>query len=359
MWLLLWVGCQPQCESGDLCPIMGMGNLGFNGDGLPGAETLLASPTSVLEDEAGRPMVVDYSNMRIRVLADDGTVETVAGSGIHAYSEPGMPALESPLENPVDATWGPDGLLYILPQHEGRVIRVDPSGEIVAVVGTGEIGDTGDGGDATAATLGYGGGLAFAEDGTLFVADNSYSRVRRVDPVSNTIETVLGVGEGGGGEIDADAHGPEVAIRSPERLVVDDEGGRLLVTDTLNHRVLAVGLDDWTVEVVAGTGESGYDGDGGPATAARLNMPVGLEVVGGCVLISAMENHVVRVVDAEGTIETVAGTGEVVSSEDPGLPLEHALFRPAGLYVMASGDILLAERSGHRVVRWVGGADAL
>ena len=347
------------CEPGWVCPIGGTGELGFNGDGLPARETRLASPTAVTTDPDGRPVVVDYSNMRVRVLDDAGRLVTLAGDGVHAYSEIGALATESPLENPIDATWGPDGLLYILPQHEGRVIRVEPDGTLSRYAGTGELADTGDDGPALEARMGFGGGMAFAPDGTLFVSDNSYSRVRRVTP-SGAIDTVLGTGEGGLG---APGYGPEVAIRSPERVAVTPDGAQLLVADTLNHRVLSVDLDDLTVTVLAGTGERGFSGDGGPATAAQLSSPVGvLPAPSGAILIADLENDVIRAISPDdGTIQTVIGTpgAPAVAPSPAAAPLRFSLRRPAGMAWTPEGDLLIAERSGHRILSWQGAADAL
>ncbi|MCB9761123.1 MAG: hypothetical protein H6739_14885 [Alphaproteobacteria bacterium] len=353
---LLLAGCGPVCKEGRICAIMGTGELGFNGEDLDALETRLASPTSVLEDPDGHVVVVDYSNMRVRRLTEDGTIETLAGSGIHAYSEIGLDALDTPLENPVDAAWGPDGLLYILPQHEGRVIRVNDSGVIERCAGTGALGDIGDGGDALEAEMGYGGGLAFAEDGALYVSDLSYNRVRRVDP-AGTIDTVLGTGEGGMGD---PGQGPEVAVQFPERLVVDDARGRLLVADTGNHRVLAMDLETLAVEVLAGTGEPGWYGDGGPATEARLHNPTGVAVTpDGVVLIADLENDRLRAVSPSGDIETVAGQprGGDLSWSDP--PEDFNMLKPAGLGWTSAGDLLIAERGGQRVLLWTGARDAL
>jgi DNA-binding beta-propeller fold protein YncE len=335
---------------------MGSGDLGFNGVGLPSLETRLASPTSVRSDPDGRPVVIDYSNMRVRVLTESGTVETLVGNGYHGYSEIGVTALETPLENPVDAVWGPDGLLYVLPQHEGRVIVVAADGTIARVAGTGVLADTGDGGDSLDAEMGYGGGLAFADDGTLFVSDNSFSRIRRFG-TDGIADTVLGVGSGGPGEL---GYGPETSIWSPERVVVDGPRNRLLVPDSFNHRVLALDLETLTVTLIAGSGERGYSGDGGPAELAELHNPVGIEVTAeGTVLIADLENNVLRAVFPDGIIETVAGTGAVTDISTVEDPLAFHMRRPAGLAWASGGDLLIAERSGHRVLRWLGAADAL
>lgn len=345
--LTLLAGCQDPCADGRICATVGTGELGWNGDGLPGDETRLASPTSVAVDLDGRPVIVDYSNMLIRRVEDDGTVTSIVGNGRHAYSEIGADALETPLENPVDARWGPDGLLYVLPQHEGRLIRIESSGAVGRVCGTGQLGDTGDGGPALEAELGYTGGFAFG-DGDLYIADNTNSRVRRVR--GEEIQTVLGTGEGGLGE---PGYGPETAIRNPERIVWDD--GRLLVADASNHRVLALDPETLQVTLVAGTGESGYTGDGGPASEATLNRPTGVLPIAGGVLVADFENTALRFVDADGSIETVAGgfdlNEDLLDSEEP---LLMPIRRPAGLALTPDGDLLIAERSGHRLLRWNG-----
>ncbi|MCB9689961.1 MAG: hypothetical protein H6738_24370 [Alphaproteobacteria bacterium] len=349
---------RPACDApaGDVCAVMGTGELGFNGEDLPLLETRLASPTAVLTDADDRPMVVDYSNMLVRVAADDGTAVTVVGSGEHAYSEIGAPALETPLENPVDAAWGPDGLLYLLPQHEGRVIRVGAGGTIELCAGSGILADHADDVPALEAEMGYGGGLAIGEDGTLFVSDNTFSKVRRFDP-DGTASTILGtdhIGMGGPG------YGPETSIWSPERITLDEERGRLLVADTLNHRVLSVDLETLRTEVVAGTGERGYEGDGGDALAATFDQPVGLAVApDGTILVADLENDAIRAVWPDGTVDTVLGG---LGDADPvrfAQPLDFPIRGPAGMAFMATGDLLIAERSGQRVLRWFRAADAL
>ncbi len=376
----LWLaGCGPNCIPGAICEIAGTGELGFNGEGLDALDTKLASPTSVLTDPQDRMMVVDYSNMLVRVLDDDGTLQSMVGKNVHSFSEIGADALDTPLENPVDASWGPDGLLYILAQHEGRVIRVGEDGRIELYAGSGVLADGPGGVPAVEAEMGYGGGMAWGPDGSLYVSDSTYSRVRRFTP-DGSVEIVLGrhpvdptdeVGEdtGDGGivddapasltaEGDLPAQGEEV--RYPERLVVDAARDRLIVADTGNHRVVALDLQTGVSSVLAGTGQSGFAGDGGPATEAQLSGPVGVEVTAdGSVIIADLNNDVLRLVTADGTIETVAGDRDGETPRSWGDPLEFPMRRPAGLAWTAEGDLLIAERGGHRVLRWVGAADAL
>ena len=358
--LFLLVACTPEsdpCRVGHVCTIMGSGELGFNGDGLAALETRLASPTSVSVSPDGQIAVTDYSNMLIRVLQDDETVGRIAGNGIHAYSEIGADALATPLENPIDSKWGPDGRLYILPQHEGRLIAINDDGTVDRIAGTGEIGDSGDGGPALDATMGFGGGFDFGSDGSIYISDNTFSRIRQVQP-DGRIRTILGIGEGG---IGPTGYGPDTPIRFPERIRVDNDNNRLLVADTMNHRLLAVDLDSLATHSLAGTGEPGLAGEGELAEMSQLHAPVGVEVDHrGGVLVADMENMVIRQINSDGLLFTIAGS-EAWDAEflDSAPALEFPMSRPTGLAWTLEGDLVVAERSGHRVLKITGLADEL
>ena len=354
-WVWLATACvkppllDDACASGRVCAIAGTGELGFNGDALPATQTRLASPSAAYESPDGSIVIVDYSNMRVRRIGTDGTIETVVGNGFHAYSEEGASPMETPLENPIDVAWRPDGDLCVQPQHEGRIVCVDDGTRINRFAGTGVIADSGDDGAAIDAEMGYGGGMAFAEEGALYISDSTFSRIRRVDP-NGTIRTVLGTGTAGLG---GDGPGDGMALRFPGRLAVDRALQRLYVADTFNHRVVALDTATGAARVIAGTGDAGRDGDGGPARDARLNLPNGVVAApSGGVLIADQRNPVIRHVDASGTIRTVVGTGESVSTNATDLtPLETQLLGPAGLSWTADGDLLIAEQFGHRI--WV------
>ncbi len=350
----------PVCETGWICPIMGTGELGFDGDGKPPLETRLASPTAVREAPDGTVVVVDYSNMRLRYVDDGGRVRTLVGSGIHAFSEIGASALDSPLENPVDARWGPDGLLYIQPQHESRVVRVEADGTLGLVAGTGLIDDSGSGVPGEAAGMGYGSGIAFDADGSLVLSDRTFHLVRRVGP-DGLLDNVLGVGHSGACE---DGDGPTVPLNGPGRLVVDADAGLAYVPDAGNHAVLELDLDTLAVRVVAGTGAPGRGPDGALATASPLHEPEVVELLpSGGLLVGELGTDLLRAVSADGRLRAVAGVGAGCAPDpDPtrgAPPQEFCMTDPSGLAWTQDGDLLIAERGGHRVLRWFGAADAL
>ncbi len=311
--ILLLLGCaEPDCGLGAICTVAGDGSLGWNGDGLLAPDSWLYLPTGLAQAPDGRPCVADFNNFRVRCL-DAGRLVTVAGSGEHFYSEPGALLAESPIENPMDVEWSPDGRLTILAVHESRVIRDDGTGRVEVVAGTGDEGFAGDGGPALDANFGQPCGMAYAADGSLWIADTQNGAVRRVG-ADGVIETVL-----------ADVPGVQRVRRGvgDEVLVVDSFGGRVLaVTATGDTRVLAEGLlypwsarlgpdgalyvansgahevlriEGGEAEVVVGTGEDGFSGDGGPALDATLSWPSDLLFLDdGRMLISDMQNGRVR-----------------------------------------------------------------
>jgi len=287
--------------------VAGTGDLGFNGEGLPAPLAWLYLPSAVLLDAAGRLLIVDYNNMRVRRI-EEGRLVTLVGQGGHAYSTPGVDALASDLENPVDAAYGPDGLLYVLPAHESRLIQVDTSGLIQLVVGTGEEGYTGDGGPALEATFYQPQGFCFDGQGAIWIADTLNGAIRRVaDGVVDTVLTGLG--------------GPQrVRCGHGRVLATDTFSGSIIEFDeqSLQYDVVAEGLsypwaavptaagwiaassgshEIWDQDgVVAGTGEAGFSGDGGPALDAQLSWPADVCPVDGGFYVADMQNARVRFV---------------------------------------------------------------
>jgi DNA-binding beta-propeller fold protein YncE len=327
----------PACdEPGTICTIAGRpGELGFDGDGNAALETMLYFPSGLAWSPEGRLVVDDFNNMRIRELTDDGRLVTIAGSGIHGWAVPG-PALASPLENPVDVAFLPDGTLVVDELHTGRLLAVK-DGTIAVLAGDGEEGYSGDGGPAADATLDNPAGVATADDGTVYVSDTGNHCVRFVRDA--TIETL--VGDGTAGMDDGAGH---VRLNRPQHVRVDAERHRLLVADSGNHVVRAIDLGTHEVTIVAGTGEDGSDGDGGPATSARLSQPYGVAVdLDGGLLIADLGANRLRRVAPDGTIDTIAGTGDKAFSGDGGPAAAAALAGPSDVLVGPDGAIYVAD----------------
>ncbi|MCA9620461.1 MAG: hypothetical protein KC731_15675, partial [Myxococcales bacterium] len=165
----------------EICPLIGSGAQDFNGDGLAPEETALNLPSVARVTPDGGVCVMDFNNYRLRCLRD-GVMETIAGSGVHAYATVEVDALSSPLENPIDFGYLPDGRVVFVSLHDPRVLRIEEDGLLVAIAGTGEVGDSGDGGPATEALFDELAGLVVGQDGTIYVSDDQAHRIRKITP---------------------------------------------------------------------------------------------------------------------------------------------------------------------------------
>jgi hypothetical protein len=257
----------------------------------------------------------------------DGTITTVAGTGVVGFSGDGGPATKARFNLPLAVTVDREGNLYIADAENHRIRKVDKGGTITTIAGTGEEGYSGDGGPATSAKLTYPVGLAFDDRGNLYVADEL--SVRMID-LSGTITTVAGTGRGGHFSGDG---GPATEAKLTASDVALDSKGNLFIADGDNHRVRKVDKAG-IIHTVAGSGEKGHSGDGGPATEAELNEPSSIDFDGeGNLFILCHRISEVRKVDRNGTITTVAGTGESGFNREKGPATEVMLNEPVGLFV--------------------------
>ena len=330
-------------EPGIICTVAGTGERAFNGDGLDPRDTDFHSLSSVRPGPEGALYVVDGSNQRIRALTPQG-VRTVAGNGVHERAHLGTQATDSPLEQPVDLAFDSDGRLIIVSLHDPRLLRVEHDGTLKNLAGYGDYGDFGDGGSALNAAFLEPTGIAIAEDGTIYIADGLAARVRAILP-DNTIVAIAGTGEYG---YSGDG-GPavEATLEYPTALALDPEG-RLLIADSVNHAVRRVEADG-TIVTIAGTGEKGFSGDGGPAAQAELNSPEGLAVAeDGRIYLSDTRNHRIRCIDPEGTIQTLAGSGESGWQGDGADALSASFYSPVRLSLGGS-TLFIADLNNERV----------
>src|SRR5664280_1427603 len=232
-------GAAPSPKPATITTVAGNGTAGFCGDGGPATQACLYGPGGLALDAAGNLYIADRDNNRVRRVAPDGTITTVAGNGTAGFCGDGGPATQACLVAPIGLAVDAAGNLYITDYNNNRVRRMAPDGTITTVAGNGTKGFCGDGGPATQACLNGPGGLAVDVAGNLYVADHNNSRVRRVAP-------------------------------------------------------------DGTVTTVAGNGTAGFCGDGGPATQACLNYPNGLFVDAAGNLYVADYNNRVRLVATPG-----------------------------------------------------------
>jgi sugar lactone lactonase YvrE len=324
-----------------VCRIAGTGELGFNRDGLAPGETDFYLPSAVRRGPDGVLYLMDFNNQRLRVL-DGGVVRSIVGSGFHAVADVTVPALDSPLENPIDFAFRPDGRLVFVSYHDPRVLLLTEDGRLEVLAGTGEIAVRGDEGDLEPPRFAQFiqlDGIAIAADGTIYVSDSLAHRVRRIR--DDVIVTVAGDGrEAFGGD---GGPGPEASLSWPSALELDPDGN-LLIADTRNHRVRRLAADG-TITTLAGTGEAGFSGDGGPATEARLDQPYGLAVApDGTVYVADRGNFRIRRVSPDGVIDTIAGDGIEGNTGDNG-PALAARFGYLARIALDGDALLLADQS--------------
>jgi sugar lactone lactonase YvrE len=303
------------------------------GDGGPATEAGFCGPNDLALDTSGNIYISDGGiycsgpgGHTVRQVDTHGTITTVAGTGEAGFSGDGGPATKAKLDVPIALAVDREGNLYITDENKHRIRKVDKDGIITTFAGTGEKGYSGDGGPATSAKLIDPGSITFDARGNLYLAD--YTTVRKIDP-SGTITTVAGTGQAG---FSGDG-GPATEAKLTAYDVALDRQGNIYISDTENNRVRMVNRNG-IIHTVAGSGKRGYSGDGGPATEAALKDPVGLALDGeGNLFFGDHHNRVVRKVDPNGTITTVAGTGETGFNREEGPATKVKLHEPWGLYL--------------------------
>jgi sugar lactone lactonase YvrE len=323
-------------SSGVLNLVAGTGTAGFSGDNGPATAAALSYPSAVAVDAYGNVYIADSSNSRVRkVSASTGIITTVAGTGSGGYSGDGGPAASAQLRYPQGVAVDTAGNLYVADSQNYRVRKVDTSGIITTVAGSGTYGYSGDGGPATAAQLGYLRGIAISTAGYLYITDTWSGYVRKVDP-SGTITSVSG--------LCCNFYG--VAV---------DAGGNLYAAE--NNQVQKVSTGG-TVTTLAGTGTASFSGDSGPAVSAALNYPSGVAVdSAGNVYIADTYNYRVRKVSTGGIISTFAGNGAFRYAGDAGAATGAQLSSPYAVVGDAAGNLYIADTYNHRIRKFtVGGA---
>lgn len=380
---------------GEIGTWAGDGVQGHAGDGADRTESRLNQPMDLTFSPSGVVYIADWNNHAIRTVSPNGTIDTLIGQplpGDWPCQVPGDPTnCEVPLDEPIaasrlamnhptDVAILADESLIIAAWHNHKVEHCLPDREEVDVVaGQQSPGFSGDGDAASAAKLNFPDSVVIDADGAALVSDQRSNRVRRIELEGDgTIRTVAGAtmppvmsgfsGEGG------PATDAELAL-APYNLqggadnpppgggIALDEGGALYVADSFNHciRRIAPGSDgligvgdpaEEVIEAVAGTcGQSGYDGDGGPATQALLHQPHDVEIgPDGDLYIADVRNHAVRAVDLDSNeIRTVAGTGTAGYSGDGGPATDAQLSSPYGVSFDEAGDLYIVDTRNNRI----------
>ncbi|MEU2870421.1 NHL repeat-containing protein [Streptomyces olivoreticuli] len=276
--------------NGIITTVAGNGTPGFVSDGGPALGTSLNNPIGVAVDGARNLYIADTNNHRVRKVSPNGIITTVAGNGQAGFVSDGGPAVATKLNTPHAVAVDAAGNLYIADYANHRVRKVTPNGIITTVAGNGQAGFVSDGGPAIATKLNGPTGVAVDAAGNLYIGEWNGHRVRKVDQ-NGIITTVAGNGVAGY----VSDGGPAVATRlNVPGAVAVDAAGSLYIAEYSNQRVRKVDADG-IITTVAGDGVAGYVADGGPAVGTRLYGPIGVAVdTAGSLYIADYSNHRVR-----------------------------------------------------------------
>jgi concanavalin A-like lectin/glucanase superfamily protein/fibronectin type III domain protein/NHL repeat-containing protein len=329
---------------GDISTAAGTGVGGFAGDGGQAAAARVNGPRGVDWMPDGGFVFADYDNSRVRRVLTSGVIATVAGTGVNGYNGDGIDATSAQLNSVHGVAALADGRILIDDKSNQRIRRIELDGKLTTVAGTGTEGFSGDLGSATAARINDPRGIASMPDGGFLIADSDNHRVRYVSP-TGTIRTVAGTGTAGfsgdGGQATA------ARLNLPFGVAATGDGG-FLIADNGNNRIRRVDPGG-AITTIAGNGTAGSGGDGGPALAASMR-PTAVDASpdGGFLVADNMANRV-RYVSPAGVVTTAAGTGAASSGGDGGPATGAGVFGPRGVAARADGDFLIAEFDGDRV----------
>ena len=319
--------------TGVITTIAGNNTQGFSGDGGPATAAMMRLPEGLAVDSSGNVWIPDFSLHRVRkVDAATNVINTVAGDGTRAFTGDGGPASAAEFNGPRGIAVDPAGNVYIADYYNQRVRKIDAvTKNISTVVGL----DVVDHGDPLTVALSAPGGVAIASSGNIYIADSSNRRVRKIDAVTKTSTTYAG----------SDFSSASLLV-SPQAMAVDS-AENLYVIDSLLNRVLKIDAATQKVTPFAGTGDFGFAGDGGPATAATLSASgIAVDALGNVVIADTFNNRIRRVDHATGIIATIAGNGTTTDSGDNQDATLAGVGLPIGLAIDPGRNIYISESRG-------------
>ena len=340
-------------RAAEIRTIAGTGKPGHSGDGGPAAAAELNNPYGLAIGPDGALYICEIDNHVIRRLdLRNHTLSTLAGNGQKGYSGDGGPALAASLNQPYEIRFDRSGNLYFADMPSHVVRRVDAKTNIISTLaGTGEPGFSGGGGPANKAQLRQPHSIAIDPGGAfLYIADIGNHRIRRVDLKTGRIDTFAGTGERKPTPDGAPLQG--TPLNGPRAMAFDARGGMYLVLREGNA-VYRIDMRARSIHHIAGTGATGYAGDGGPAAQAQLSGPKGIAIApDGRVFIDDTESHTVRRIDPRtGIIDTVVGSGTRGDGPD-GNPRACLLARPHGIFIDRGGAVYIADSENHKIRLW-------
>jgi sugar lactone lactonase YvrE len=335
-------------EKGKIQTIAGTGAAGYSGDGGPANQATLREPFMCALDQPGNLFVSEAKNHLVRRIEHNtGIITTVAGTGEAGYSGDGGPAIKARFNEPYSLTVDRNGDIYIVDRLNAAVRKITAAtGIITTVAGTGEPGYSGDGAPGTRAQLREPNDCFLDGQGGLLIADIQDQRVRRLDLATGIITTFAG---NGAKVRSGDGMPATQAGIFGARAVCMDRKGNTYIAEREGNGVRQVDPRG-VMSTLAGTGERGYTGDGGPAIAADWGAPKAIRCdAQDNIIVVDTENHALRKINAAtGIVTTIAG-GHLGGDGDGDMATRAGLARPHGCAIASDGTIYIADSNNHRV----------
>jgi sugar lactone lactonase YvrE len=326
--------------------IAGGGTGGFSTAGGVATNVELGMPQGIAIDKGGNIYFADGINEVVwRQDASTGNLSVIAGTGVAGYSGDNGPAISAQLYYPRGVAVDTSGNVYIADADNNRIRMVSAQTGVIKTIagGSGSFSSLGDGGPATQAFLSYPFGLAFDAAGNLYIADEGNGRIREVNRQTGIISTVAGGGTANPG----DGGAATQATLYPQGVALDTSGNIYIPAD---GRIRVVSAQTGMISTIAGDGDTGTSGDGGPATEAEVWPGLGIALDGqDNVYVSSWPGEVRKISKADGTITLYAGNG-YCSWDGDGLSATIAgLCEPEGLAFNSSGNLYIADAGNSRV----------
>ncbi len=329
--------------SQNIYPFAGKGTSGYSGDG--GLATLAEfdQPFGLASDATGNIYISDIGNHNIRKVNASGTITTVAGTGTAGFSGDGGLATLAQLDLPLAIATDGANNVYIADYNNVRVRKINNLGIINTIAGNGSYGFSGDGANATLAQLGQVAGIAVDAAGNIYISDED--RIRKIN-ISGIINTIAGTGVSG---FSGDGTYATLAQMNLPSGIAVGASGDIYFADQNNNRVRKINTSG-IISTVAGNGTAGFSGDGLPANTAMLNKPsdVAIDAFGNLYITEYLNNRI-RKVNTLGIISTIAGTGVAGFSGDGGASTSAQINSPSGIDVNSAGNFYFADSGNLRV----------
>ena len=331
-------------NTGMITVIAGLGIIGNYGDGGPAAAACFYNPNDVCYDPKGNLYVADFNNNKIRKIDTAGVITTYAGTGAFAYGGDGGPAIDAQLNRPAGVYADAVGNIFIADEFNHCIRRIDASGTITTIAGCDTAGFAGDGGPATAAKLNYPTSVKMNKAGELIIVDQINFRIRKIDN-AGLIHTIAGGGTSTANNVPATV----AQIGQPLVASIDTEGN-IYVSDFGKDQIRKVDTGG-IYRLVAGTGTTGFSGDGGPATMAKFRRPQGVTAApDGSIYVCDFDgsavpnsNNRIRKIAANGIVSTIAGDSTLNYGGD-GDPWNAAqIYHPTAFAIAPNGEFYVAD----------------